>query len=80
MKKEFYYEKVIEEIVGLIRDNLILQFNYNDEALPNIKDYCIENIEKKYEPLKYNDLLSFTEEALAELINCWYLIDFRSLE
>lgn len=75
-----YYENLIDEIIQMIRDNLILQFNYNDEALLNIKDYCIENIEKKYKPLTYNDLLSFTEEALADLINCQYLFDFRSLD
>ncbi len=64
----------------MIKDNLILQYNYNDDALINIKKYCNERLHTKYKKLDNNKLVSFTEEALAELINCDYLYDFRAFE
>ena len=34
----------------------------------------------KYKPLTNNELIYFTEEAIAELVNTPYLFDLRSLE
>ena len=79
MNAKLYYEDLIDEIIGMIKDNLILQFKYNDDALISMKDFCIENKEKEYKPINYKQLLFFTEEALTELINCPDLYDFRSL-
>lgn len=79
MTKE-YCEEIFEEIAVLIKDNLKLQYNYNDDALINIRAYCKKRVHKPYEPLDYNTLIYFCEEALAELINCDYLFDFRDLE
>lgn len=75
-----YHENVLDEILTVIKDNLILQYNYNDEALINIKKYCYNKADKKYEKLDYYTLLFFVEEALAELINCTYLYDLREME
>lgn len=75
-----YHEKVLEEIVQAIKDNLELLYNYDEEALINIREYCHQNNYNKYKPLTYNKLVDFTEEAIAEIINIPYLFDFRSLE
>lgn len=75
-----YYEKVIDEILTMIKDNLILQYNYNDDALIDIRQYCHNKENSKYKRLDYYTLLFFVEEALAELINCIYLFDLREME
>ncbi len=75
-----YYEYVIDDIMSLIRDNLILLYNYNEEALINIRKYCNEHSHKSYKPIDYYTLNYFTDEALAEIINCDFLYDFRDIE
>lgn len=75
-----YHEHIIDEIVEIIKDNLILQYNYCDKSLINIRKYCNERLHTKYKKLDNNTLIYFTEEALAELINCDHLYDFRLLE
>lgn len=75
-----YHENVFDEIAKVIKDNLELLYNYNDDALISIRKYCYQNNNKKYKPLTYNKLIDFTEEAIAEIINTSYLFDFRSLE
>ena len=75
-----YHEKVFDEIMTVIKDNLELLYNYNDSALTNIKKYCHKNAHHKYKPLNYNQLIYFTEEVLSEIINTPYLYDFRPLE
>ncbi len=75
-----YHEKVFDEIANIIKDNLELLYTYNDEALINIREYCRKNAHHKYKPLTYNQLIYFTEEVLAEIINTPYLYDFRPLE
>ena len=75
-----YHEKVFDEITKIIKDNLELLYNYNDEALINLKKHCNENADNKYKPLSYSQLIYFTEEAIAEIINTPYLYDFRPLE
>lgn len=78
MKK--YHEELIEEIVKLISDNIYLLYNFNSNALLNLKSYCNENEDKEYKSIPYIKLLSFTEEALSEIFNADYLYDFRELE
>ena len=75
-----YHEKIFDEIVQIIKDNLELLYNYDDEALTNIRKYCYKNNHHKYNPLTYNQLIYFTEEAIAEITNMPYLYDFRPLE
>lgn len=75
-----YHEYVIDEILEIIKDNLILQYNYNEDALIDIRDYCNKKAHEKYKNLDNNTLIFFVEEAIAELVNCDFLYDFRSLE
>lgn len=75
-----YHKKIFEEITELIIDNLELLYNYNDNALNNIRKYCYKNDNHRYKPLPYNELVSFTKEAIVELFNAPYLYDFRDLE
>ncbi len=75
-----YHEKVFEEIANLIVDNLELLYNYNDNALINIRKYCYEHAHKKYVPLDNDTLIYFVEETLVELINCDFLYDFRDMD
>ena len=80
MNKKMYHEKVIDEILQLIKDNLVLLYNFNDDALLNIRKYCNKHLNTRYKSLSYQELIYFADEALAELINCpeWY--DFRALD
>ena len=80
MNHKCYYEKVIDEIILLLKNNLILFYNYNDQALLELKKYCQDKAHKRYKPIYYSDLVFFTEEALNELINCDYFYDFRDIE
>ena len=80
MNHKWYYEKVIDEIIVLLKDNLIVLYNYNDQALLELKNFCQNKIHKRYKPLCYDDLVFFTKEALYELINCNYFYDFRDMD
>ena len=42
-----YHDKIFDEISQIIKDNLELLYNYNDDALLNIKEYCNINSNKK---------------------------------
>lgn len=78
--KKFYNEELINEIINMIKTNINIYYNANDEYFPKLKENCKENINNKYKPLPYNELLYYVEEVLADLINTPYLYDFRSLE
>lgn len=75
-----YHEYIFEDIAKVIKDNLMILYNYNDDALRNIKAYCQNKVHKRYQPMDYNTLIYFVEEAMAELINCDFLYDFRDIE
>lgn len=75
-----YYENIIEEILIIIKDNLEILYKYDEDSLIDLRKYCYKNINKKYKPLNYSQLIYFTEEALSEIINVPYLYDFRTLE
>lgn len=74
-----YHEYVIDDILQIIKDNLFLLFDFKDDALINIRDYCAKRAHKTYKHLDYDKLICFTEEALAELINTDFLYDFRDI-
>lgn len=71
------YKLITDEIVIIIKDNLILQYKYNDDALLDIKKYCYDKTNKK---LDYYILLLYVKEAPAELLSCTYLYDLRDME
>ena len=75
-----YHEKIFDEIIQIIKDNLELLYNYDEDSLINIRRYCKENNHRKYKSLTYNELICFMEEAIAELVNAPYIYDFRPLE
>lgn len=77
---KLYYEDLFDEIMQIIRDNLELLYNYNEDTLINIRNYCHEHSHRKYEPLTYNKLSDFAKEAITEIIDRPHLYDFRSLE
>ena len=80
MSHKLYYEKAIEEIIEMIKDNLILKYSYDEEAMPSLKEYCKDKVHKRYKEIPYELLFNFTKEGLKELINCDFLYDFRDLE
>ena len=80
MNRKPYYEKIVDEVLGMIKDNIHTYYNFNEDSFPNIKDYCKDKYHTRYKKLSYNQLLFFTEEILVDLINCPYLYDFRELE
>lgn len=59
----------------MIKDQILL-YNYREDALINIREYCTQN----YQPSDYNTLASFTDEAIAELANTDFLYDFRGID
>lgn len=73
-------DKIIDEIVEMIRANIIIYCNNSDQYFLSLKKYCKENYDKKYKSISYSKLLFYVEEALAELINCPYLYDCRDLD
>lgn len=75
-----YYEKVFDEIIQIIKDNLELIYKYNDKSLNNIRKYCYKHDNQKYKPIDYNELIKFKEESIIEILNAPYLYDFRPLE
>ena len=78
--KKSYYEKIIDEIVEMIKDNLVILYNFQDETLITMREYCKKYVHKRYKKLPYNLLISFTEEAMGDLINAPYMYDLRELE
>lgn len=75
-----FEEKMITEIIEMLKTNLIIYYKNSDDFCVDLKKYCDENFEKDYKSLPYLQLLFFVEEVLADLINCPYLYDYRSLE
>ena len=75
-----YHEELIEEIIKLVSDNIYLLYNFNSNALINLKKHCSKNVENEYKSLPYIKLISFVEEALSEIFNADYLYDFKELE
>ena len=75
-----YYENIFDEILDILKTNLLLYYKYDDKAFLYLKEHCSDKKGKKYQKLDYCQLVFFAEEALAELINCPYLYDFRALE
>ena len=80
MNHKLYYEKAIDEIAEIIKDNLIINYCFNDDSLQSLRKYCKDKEHKRYKEIPYELLFDFTKEGLKELINCDFLYDFRDLE
>lgn len=80
MKNKEYSDLLIDEIIEMLKTNLLLMYQCNDDYLINIRNYCKEKDTIKYKPISYEELVFFTEEALADLIKTPFLYDFRPLE
>ena len=78
--KELWYEKIIEEIVKIIEDNLILIYNYKENSLREIRKCCGENKGKKYKSISNEQIMKYTMEAIKEIENQKFLYDFREIE
>ena len=78
--KKFWHEKIIDEIVKLIKDNLILIYNYDDYSLTKIRKCCLENYTKRYKPRPYKELVEYTKEAIKEIEKQEHMYDFRDIE
>lgn len=78
--EEFCYEKIINLVVEMIKTNSYIYYNNRPENFKQIRKYCEENEEKSCIEVSQNELQSFTQEILYDLMTCDYLYDFRSLE
>ena len=76
----FYHEKLIDEMVQMIRDNLIILYNHDKDSLISVKKYCKDKLDEEYKPLHYEELVYLVDESLADLINTPFFYDFRPLE
>ncbi len=43
-----YHERVIDEVLEVMKDNLILLYNFNDDSLINIRNYCNDRLHTRY--------------------------------
>ena len=79
MVEKFYYEYVVDEIIEMIKTNLLLYYRNRDNTFEDVRKYCNKREDKVYKKLDQWTLSYFTTSALFELLN-YYLYDFRSLE
>lgn len=75
-----YEEKLINEIIEMMKTNLLIYYNFDDNSCINLRNHCKDKYDTEYKSVSYQELLFFVEEALADLINCPFLYDFRPLE
>ena len=71
------YERIIEEIVEMIRTNAIIHYCNSDKGMKRLRKYCKEQEEN--EVVDSRLLKELTKEILEEL-GKRYLYDFRELE
>lgn len=79
MIEKYYYEKVIDEIIEMIKTNIIIYYNNDMDSFLGLRKHC-NDTNNSNKDLEYYQLLYFVEETLADLINCNYLYDFRALD
>lgn len=80
MTDKFYYEYAIDEIIEMIKTNILIYYRNWDAMYLDLKEYCNNKDGTEYKKIDYCSLVHFVEEVLAELINCDFLYDFRALE
>ena len=79
MQEKMYYEYVIDEMVEMIKTNLLLYYRMRDKCFKEIKVYCNKREDDKYQKLEHVTLTHFVKSSIFELLNI-YLYDFRRLE
>lgn len=72
-------EKIFNDILTLITDNLRILIQNKDTCLYYFTNYC-EQIDESDLPLDQSTLTKFTEDALYALLNASFLYDFRDNE
>ena len=72
-------EKIFNDILTVIKDNLQLLIVNKDSCLHHFNDYC-SNHELSDPPISQKLITLFTEEALYALLNAKFLYDFREIE
>ena len=72
-------EKLFEDIITMIKDNLKILIANQDSCLYHFQNYCNEHEQDLY-PVSQNLITLFTEESLYALLNADFLYDFREIE
>ncbi len=72
-------EKIFNDILNLIKDNLKILIYNKDSCLYHFTNYC-QQIKKNNLPISQTMLTKFTEDALYALLNASFLYDFRDIE
>ena len=72
-------EKLFEDIITMIKDNLEILIANQDSCLYHFNNYCKEH-ENDLFPVSQNSITLFTEESLYALLNADFLYDFREIE
>lgn len=72
-------ERIVKDIIKMIKDNLKILIKNEDDCLYYMKDYC-ENLIEEDLPIDPVVLTKFTEDALYALLNADFLYDFRDVE
>lgn len=70
-------EKIINEILKMIKDNIIIYYNEDKANFIQLREMCKNKNDKEIDQQK---LVCLVQEVLYELMKCRYLYDFRSLE
>lgn len=72
-------EKIFNDILTLIKDNLRILIQKKDSCLYYFTNYC-EQINESNLPIDQYMLTKFTEDALYALLCADFLYDFRDIE
>lgn len=75
-----WHEKIIDEIVTLIKDTLIVIYNFDEYSLKKMRKCCLENYTKRYKPRPYKELVEYVKEAIKEIQKQDHMYDFRDIE
>ena len=79
MEEKSYYEYVVDEIVEMLKTNLLLYYRNRDNSFEALREFCEEREGALYEKLDPWSLSYLVNSSLYELLN-YYLYDFRPLE
>ena len=72
-------EKVYNDIIDIIKENLWILMNNQDLCLNYIIEYCKDE-KNKNKIIDQSVITKFTEDALSALLNANFLYDFRNIE
>ena len=72
-------EKLLEDILFIIKDNLQILIANRDSCLYHFMDYCDKH-EDDVRDIPQYIIIPFVEECLYSLLNANFLYDFRDIE